>query len=87
MTETIERWAAGTVPASLKQLVMKVVLPWDEGPANGPGLWVRASTLPGVEVVVWRLRDIMDYKITYELPPAVTPCPWLPGVWEASQGC
>jgi hypothetical protein len=78
--------AAGTVPASLKQLVVKVELSWDEWQAQGPGLSVRASILAGVEVVVWKLRDIMSHKIMYELPPAVTPCPWLPGVWEVSEG-
>jgi hypothetical protein len=77
--------AAGTVPATLQQLVVKVVLSddWEEE-EEGPKWCVRGrSTLPGVTLVTWQL---LDYMLTYELPAAVTPCPWLPGVWEVPQG-
>jgi hypothetical protein len=75
--------AAGSVPPNLKQLVVKGVRSLEDWEEEGPVWRAQASTLPGVTVVLWQL---LDHMITYELPPAYTPCPWLPGVWEVCEG-
>jgi hypothetical protein len=74
--------AAGSVPASLKQLVVKAVLDSKEWEDAAPCQKAQASTLPGVTVATWQLVRSMD---AFDLPAAVTPCPWLPGVWEVTE--